>query len=397
MLTNAAKDMVTNYNVLVSAEEALFKLKEENYDKKDNLAFGAAVNGTADSGWNASKLVDGLIEGNADTGNMGWGLTQNESFEDAPVNLIIDIGENKLFNSFYLYPGAALSSEVLNFPTSYTIFARSENEGWQIIYETTEGAVPTDVHTPVVVTLDDVVNAQYIMFAISGVNNQENKEQWAVQMAELELYYIENAGAEAADAVEALINAIGTVTLDSEAAILAARNAYNALTNAQKAMVENVDQLTAAEAVLAELKQNAVDQQKAGEVDALISDIGTVTLDSEAAIVAARNAYDMLTDAQKAMVQNLGQLTAAEEVLEQLKNPGVTEPDVTEPDVTEPDETEPGVTEPGKTEPTNTIPVGTDPGRTDVGNNTVLIVVIMLVVLSAIGAVVVILWRKKSR
>ena len=55
------------------------------------------------------------------------------------------------------------------------------------------------------------------------------------------------ADQKAADAVSALIAAIGTVTADSGDAIQAARDAYDALTAAQKALVDNYDVLTAAE------------------------------------------------------------------------------------------------------------------------------------------------------
>lgn len=58
----------------------------------------------------------------------------------------------------------------------------------------------------------------------------------------------------AAAAVIASINGIGTVTLGSETAITAARAAYNALTDDQKALVTNYSVLVAAEAALAHLK-----------------------------------------------------------------------------------------------------------------------------------------------
>lgn len=55
----------------------------------------------------------------------------------------------------------------------------------------------------------------------------------------------------AADTVIGLIDAIGTVTPDSEATVNAARTAYDALTDNQKALVTNYDVLTEAEALLA--------------------------------------------------------------------------------------------------------------------------------------------------
>ena len=74
------------------------------------------------------------------------------------------------------------------------------------------------------------------------------------------------------------------------------------------------------------------DQQAADAVIAKIAAIGEVTLDSEEAIVAARNAYNQLTEAQKALVENLNVLEAAEQKLNDLKNPvEPTEPPTEEP------------------------------------------------------------------
>lgn len=127
----------------------------------------------------------------------------------------------------------------------------------------------------------------------------------------------------AADAVIAKIDAIGTVTLEDEATITAARTAYDTLTNGQKALVTNYETLTTAETKLAELKeaaaQAAADKAAADAVIEKINAIGTVTLEDEAAIAAARAAYNALTDAQKALVTNYETLTAAEAELAVLK------------------------------------------------------------------------------
>ena len=125
---------------------------------------------------------------------------------------------------------------------------------------------------------------------------------------------------EAADAVEALIDAIGTVTTDSGDKIKVARNAYDALTDAQKALVENYKTLTDAEAKYAELVKTAEDEAAAKAVEDKIDAIGTVTLDSGDKIKAARNAYEALTDIQKALVSNLDKLEDAEKALAGLKD-----------------------------------------------------------------------------
>lgn len=112
--------------------------------------------------------------------------------------------------------------------------------------------------------------------------------------------------------VEALIDAIGTVTLDSKSAIDEARAAYDKLTAEQQAKVSNYAALTAAETTYAKLVQDKADQDAADAVIAKIDAIGTVTLKSKKAIDAARKAYDKLTAAQQAKVSNYATLTAAE-------------------------------------------------------------------------------------
>ena len=84
----------------------------------------------------------------------------------------------------------------------------------------------------------------------------------------------------------------------------AARDAYDALTEAQQALVTNYEDLLNAEQVFA-------DQDAAAAVDALI-DALTDPYDIEA-IDAARDAYENLTEAQKALVTGLSDLETAEE------------------------------------------------------------------------------------
>ena len=121
------------------------------------------------------------------------------------------------------------------------------------------------------------------------------------------------ADLKAADQVSKNITNIGTVTLESEDVIKEARTAYDALTDAQKELVSNKDVLEKAEKDLADLK--AADQ-----VSKNITNIGTVTLESEDAIKEARTAYDALTDAQKELVSNKDVLEKAETTLKELKD-----------------------------------------------------------------------------
>ena len=118
----------------------------------------------------------------------------------------------------------------------------------------------------------------------------------------------------AADAVSATINALPTeVTVNDKATIEAARVAYEALTDDQKALVDadTLAKLTAAEEAFAA----AADQAAADGVAQMINALPTeVTVNDKDAIEAARAAYEALSDAQKALVDEdtLKKLTDAE-------------------------------------------------------------------------------------
>lgn len=143
-------------------------------------------------------------------------------------------------------------------------------------------------------------------------------------LADLAVRAQEIADKAAAKAVDNLIDAIGEVALtdDSKAKIDAARTAYDALTDAQKALVSKLDILTDAEAKLAQLKKEAADKAAVDDVIAKIDAIGKVKLDkdSKAKITAARAAYDALDDELKAQVTNYNTLLAAEKRYQQLRD-----------------------------------------------------------------------------
>ena len=156
--------------------------------------------------------------------------------------------------------------------------------------------------------------------AIEANNNPFNPQM----LADLAVRAQEIADKAAAKAVDNLIDAIGEVALtdDCKAKIDAARKAYDALTDAQKALVSKLDILTDAEAKLAQLKKEAADKAAVDDVIAKIDAIGKVKLDkdSKAKITAARAAYDALDDELKAQVTNYNTLLAAEKRYQQLRD-----------------------------------------------------------------------------
>ena len=145
-------------------------------------------------------------------------------------------------------------------------------------------------------------------------------------LADLNVVEQELADKAAAKAVDDLIDAIGEVALtdDSKAKIDAARAAYDALTDAQKTLVNDLATLTDAETAYQKLEKAAADKAAADDVIEKINNIGKVkgNKDSKDKIDAARAAYDALTDEQKALVDNYETLTKAERRYKQLKNKG---------------------------------------------------------------------------
>ena len=115
-------------------------------------------------------------------------------------------------------------------------------------------------------------------------------------------------------AVQAMIDALPTegITLEHEAQIDKVRARYDSTSAEAKARID-ATKLIAAETALAPLK--------AAVVDELINAIGTVTLDSETAITAARAAYEELTELEKTYVTKLSVLVDAEAKLADLKAP----------------------------------------------------------------------------
>ena len=138
--------------------------------------------------------------------------------------------------------------------------------------------------------------------------------------------------ANAAATVTALINALPAadkITLDDKDSVTAARTAYDSLNTDQQGLVDStvLAKLTAAEGAIKTL-EDAAAAEKADEAaakavtDKINALPATVTLSDETAVVAARTAYNALTDTQKTKVSAsvLAKLTAAESTVAALKD-----------------------------------------------------------------------------
>ncbi len=275
-LTNEQKDLVTNYSTLVAAEERLAELKE------------------------------------------------NKAAADVVVNKIHAIGEVKYPDSYNLIKeardayNALTNDEQREFVSNYAtlIAAETEYENQKVsgvnnaknLIDAIDEVVYPDSGTA-------IVAARTAYDALTAEQKTLVGEEYLAKLVDAEATYKSLDDNYKADQVDSLITLIGTVE-DTQACkdkIDAARNAYNALTTEQKALVENYAILEAAEKAYNDL-------HSVSTVEALINTIGEVAYTDEckAKIDAARAAYDALTEEQKALVENYAVLEAAEKTYSDL-------------------------------------------------------------------------------
>ena len=112
-------------------------------------------------------------------------------------------------------------------------------------------------------------------------------------------------------AVEAFIDSIGEVTIDSAEKITRAKEAFDALSTEQKLLVSNASILSAAISKYALIIN---DKNRAEATDAKIEAIGAVVYDNrcKTKIDEAKASYNVLTEAQKAFVTKYDDLVKAE-------------------------------------------------------------------------------------
>lgn len=137
----------------------------------------------------------------------------------------------------------------------------------------------------------------------------------------------ENPDQTQANQVIETITNIGTVIFDAatKTRIDAARTAYDALTNAQKTLVTNYQNLLDAETAYAKLQEehdleSKSDAEKAAWADNKIDAIGNVafTPDCKTKITDARNAYDKLSESAKALCTRTEDLLNAEAIFKRM-------------------------------------------------------------------------------
>ena len=272
-LTEEQKKLVDNYKVLTEAEEKLDSLKE-------TITVTFTLLGDSIHGDTATPHT--LAGGGLST----WiGATSIDVKAPATVLDVLTLALKGKY-SFRNDGGNYISS--IN---GLAEFTNGANSGWMY---TLNG-----YHPNLGVAEQSVKNGDVIVFHYTDDYTKESGGQSLGDRDEA-----------AAAKAEAVIETIGTVTLESKGRIDAARKAYDALTFTQKKLVGNYDKLTAAEAKYAELKK-ADDEKKADAVEKLIDQLDSHSASFETDVKAAQNAYNVLTADQKKLVDNYSKLAAA--------------------------------------------------------------------------------------
>ena len=315
LLTDEQKEQIKNADAIKTAEEKLSKLQVENAESKIS-AIGDVTLDSKDAIKDARDTYDAL------TDDQKKQVTNYDVLETAEAKLsdlqvenvktkIDGIGEVTLSSSSTIKAARtaydALTDDQKKQVTNYDVLEAAEKKLSDLQVENVKNKI--DGIGEVTLSSSSTIKAARSAYnALTADQKKQVTNYDVLQKAESELSDLQKA-----DAVVTKIKNIGKVTLKSESKIKQARTAYNKLTDKQKTLVTNYDVLEKAEKDLADLK--AADQ-----VSKNITNIGTVTLESEDVIKEARTAYDALTDAQKELVSNKDVLEKAETTLKELKD-----------------------------------------------------------------------------
>ena len=221
----------------------------------------------------------------ADGGFGTWGTSTSESCAQVVVALSamgIDANTDKRF----VKNGKSALQGLLNYAISTGGFKHVSNLGY------------------------DQMATEQGYYALTAYSRFKNGENSLYDMTDVP---VQSDHEKANEVIKAIDNLPETVTLDNMETVKTTYAAYNSLNTAQKTLISKArkEKLTKAMA--------SIESLEIEKVEKLIAAIGTVTLDKEEAIRAAKVAYYSLSTAQQKKVKNFSTLEAAEKELNKLK------------------------------------------------------------------------------
>ena len=338
-LSQDAKEMITTGSLLDSKVNRLDYLKREKAKAENVEALIAAIPNLTRTNYDEdAHLVGEAREAYDALSEEGKGYVTNLNLLQGAEGRLADLDAAIAVDQQILNIGTVTlekEQQIINARTAYDALNANQNR-WVLYLSTLEAAearlaelkelaaYKTQVLQALGQELQTILpnyrqeqQQQIQALAQQGqtaIQNAESKEAVNTIVADLraQLAQIQTKAQLDAQDVDNQIAALpANIALTDEDAIVAARTAYDALSTDAKALVTKLSVLEAAEARLAELKQ---EKANAEAVDEMINQIGQV--DASAAcltkITNARNAYEALNAEEKSMVTGLTTLQAAE-------------------------------------------------------------------------------------
>ncbi|MBR2669614.1 MAG: leucine-rich repeat protein, partial [Solobacterium sp.] len=315
-LTSSQQARVTNYSVLVAAEERLFEIPIENVISLIDVIGEVSLDsddqiGSARNAYNALTEEQKELVTNYQT-LLDAEETLSQLQVDHVISMIDSIGEVTLDSedNITTVRGAyeRLTDDQKALITNYSLLENAE----AILSELQIQEVITLIdNLPEVITLDDknaVIAARQAYEALKDNQKQQVTNFDVLESAEAMIEKHETDRA-AADAVILMISALPeNLVLGDQSVVESVHAAYESLTEDQKALVDNYDVLVQAVLTIEELQVQ--------DVIARINELPeTITLEDKNTIEGIRTTYDALTDDQKARITNYETLIAAEETI----------------------------------------------------------------------------------
>ena len=293
-LTDNGKLLVENYDRLTAAEEQIAQLKADAAaDAKAAAAVEALIEALPDT--------EELTLENADAAEEA--LKAYEALTDAQKKLVSEEYSDKL---------EAALEQIAKLEQAEADKDAADKVDQMIL------ALPAEI------TLADEQTVTAAREAYDSLTPEQkpyvqNLEQ--LEQAEKTIADLKEADRNAAQNVMDAIDAFGdAISLDDKEALQAVKGQYEKLTDVQKQLVTNYDRLEQLLDQLARLEKEESDKDAAKEAEEIIDALpDEITLQDEAAVNAAREAYDALTEGQKAYVGNLEKLLQAEARIVSLK------------------------------------------------------------------------------
>ncbi len=288
-LNSDAKAFVTNYEMLIAAEARINALKEARSAAE---AFQQRINAL-------NELV-AEVDAEDELSILNAGRTITELMED--YNLLSSDVKDFLENSQTIEESLAAINAIKDAFDAALVL--------NLIDALAEPPVLDD--KPIIESARIAYEALTLGAKQAVVNYQK------LLNAEAVIYVLENGSAYDVEAVRELIESLpAMITLECETEVKIARAAHETLLPAEQAIIssEVMDILEQAEAIVAELTDN---YYKAMAVNRIILALGTINKDKAASVLAARNSYEDLTEAEKAFVADYQTLISAEARLTEL-------------------------------------------------------------------------------